>query len=126
MSRSLHRRSRAWALHFFCCISVLTMNAKAASPRPLESGKIQALDPAFEKLVASDAKLEVIGEGFAWCEGPVWVRDEGFLLFSDIPHNRIMRWDAKSGCTEFLKPAGYTGNDPRGGESGSNGLTVDR
>jgi len=51
---------------------------------------------------------------------------ETFLIFSDIPNNAIMRWDAKSGSKLFLKPAGYTGNDPRGGESGSNGLTLDR
>ena len=73
-----------------------------------------------------DAKMEVIGEGYAWCEGPVWVRDGNFLLFSDIPNNAIMRWDAKSGSKLFLKPSGYTGKDPRGGESGSNGLVVDR
>jgi gluconolactonase len=78
--------------------------------------------------------MEVICQGFAWCEGPVWVRTDsppqhrggGFLLFSDIPHNAIMRWDEKSGCSQYLKPAGYTGTSPRGGESGSNGLTLDR
>ncbi len=70
--------------------------------------------------------MEVICEGFVWCEGPVWVPDGGFLLFSDIPRNSIMRWDEKSGCSLYLKPAGYTGDSPRGGESGSNGLTLDR
>jgi gluconolactonase len=88
--------------------------------------------------------MEVIGEGFAWCEGPVWVsaspsppprggirrggstQRDGFLLFSDIPNNAIMRWDEKSGVKLYLKPAGYTGDLPRGGESGSNGLTLDR
>ncbi len=70
--------------------------------------------------------MEVIGEGFAWCEGPAWVREAQFLLFSDIPKNAIMRWDAQSGAKLFLKPAGYTGKNPRGGESGSNGLAVDR
>ena len=60
-------------------------------------GSIERLDPALDKLVPPDAKMEVIGEGFAWCEGPVWIRDGGFLLFSDIPNNAIMRWDAKSG-----------------------------
>ncbi len=60
-----------------------------------------------------DAKMEVIGEGFAWCEGPAWVRDGEFLLFSDIPNNAIIRWDAKNGCKRFIKPAGYTGSDPR-------------
>ena len=119
--------------------SLLYMNIDrilAADP-PRTIGSIERLDPALDKLVPANAKLEVIGEGFAWCEGPVWVRTNtppfrggdgggGFLLFSDIPNNAIMRWDEKSGVKLYLKPAGYTGDSPRGGESGSNGLTLDR
>lgn len=100
--------------------------ACAADPLPRTIGSIERLDPSLDKLVPPDAKMEVIGEGFAWCESPCWIRDGRFLLFSDIPHNAIMRWDAKSGIKLFLKPSGYTGKDPRGGESGSNGLVVDR
>ena len=93
---------------------------------PQTVGKIERLDPALDKLIPADAKMEVIGEGFAWCESPVWVPKEKFLLFSDIPNNRIMRWDAKSGSQLFLKPSGYTAKDARGGESGSNGLVLDK
>jgi gluconolactonase len=89
-------------------------------------GTIERLDPALDKLVPRDAEMEVIGEGYAWCEGPAWIKKGDFLLFSDIPNNRLVRWDARSGATQYLKPAGYTGNDPRGGESGSNGLTTDK
>src|SRR4051812_15087255 len=104
----------------FFCASILS----AATPRTI--GQIKRIDPALDSLLSSDEKLEVIGEGFLWCEGPVWIRDGGFLLFSDIPRNAIVRWDSKDGCRTFIKPSGYTGNDPRGGESGSNALTVDR
>jgi gluconolactonase len=93
------------------------------SPKP---GKIERLDPAVNKLLPTDAKLEAIGEGYVWCEGPAWVRDGNFLLWSDIPNNAIMRWDATGGSRLYLKPAGYTGDTKRGGESGSNGLVVDR
>src|SRR5689334_8485965 len=89
-------------------------------------GHIERLDPALDKLLPADAKMEVIGSGYIWCEGPAWVRDGGFLLFSDIPNNAVMSWDAKSGSKIFLKPAGYTGGEKRGGESGSNGLVLDR
>jgi gluconolactonase len=89
-------------------------------------GRIERFDTALDELVSPNAKMEVLCEGFAWCEGPVWVRDGGFLLFSDIPNNAIMRWDENSGCALYLKPAGYTGHSPRGGESGSNGLALDR
>src|SRR6476469_4353687 len=93
---------------------------------PLTPGKIERLDPAVDKLLPADAKLEVIGEGYIWCEGPAWVRDGGFLLFSDIANNAVMGWDAKTGSRLLLKPAGYTGMGKRGGESGSNGLVIDR
>jgi gluconolactonase len=96
----------------------------AAEPRNI--GKIEQLDPALDAVLSADEKPEVIGEGFAWCEGPVWIRDGGFLLFSDIPHNAIVRWDAKDGCKTFITPSGYTGSESRGGETGSNALTVDR
>ena len=110
---------------FGICASLNDMAyAETAAPRTV--GKVERLDPALDKLIPADAKLEVIGEGYAWCEGPVWVRDGGFLLFSDIPNNAIMRWDAKSGSKLYLKPAGYTAKDARDGESGSNGLTLDQ
>jgi gluconolactonase len=70
--------------------------------------------------------MEVLCDGFEWCEGPAWVADGEFLLFSDIPRNAIMRWKEGAGCSLYLKPAGYTGDSPRGGESGSNGLELDR
>ncbi|MEX0612926.1 MAG: SMP-30/gluconolactonase/LRE family protein [Pirellulales bacterium] len=100
--------------------------AEAESDSRRTIGTIQRLDPALDRLVPKDAQMEVVGEGYVWCEGPVWVRDGGFLLFSDIPNNAIMRWDKTSGTTLYLKPAGYTGETPRGGESGSNGLMLDR
>lgn len=89
-------------------------------------GEIERLDPAFDALVPADAKMEIIAEGLDWCEGPLWVSaDGGFLIFADIPPNVIYRWDAKSGQSVYLQPAGYTGSAPRGGESGTNGSTLD-
>ena len=88
-------------------------------------GSIQRLDPRFDKLIPRDAVLEKLAEGFEWAEGPVWIRDGGYLLFSDIPNNSVMKWKEGHGVSLFLRPAGYTGKDPRGGESGSNGLLLD-
>jgi gluconolactonase len=111
---------------FVVCVTFISNTTIRADDKPKAVGSVERLDPALDKLVPPDAKMEVVGEGYAWCEGPVWVRDDQFLLFSDIPNNAIMRWDAKSGSKLFLKPAGYTGTDPRAGESGSNGLVLDR
>src|SRR5439155_19997459 len=86
-------------------------------------GKIERLDPRFDKLIPKDAAMEKLADGFLWTEGPVWVKDR--LLFSDIPNNVVNAWvPGKDGVKAFLKPAGYTCDKPRlppeGGEPGSN------
>jgi gluconolactonase len=79
-------------------------------------GSIERLDPRLAALIPADARIEVLASGFEWAEGPVWVRDEGgYLLFSDIPKNQILRWSEEEGIEVYLEPAGYTG---RGGYSG--------
>lgn len=89
-------------------------------------GTIERLDPRFDKLVPKDARIEKLAEGFKWAEGPVWIKEGNYLLFSDIPPNTIHKWSEKGGLQrDFIKPAGYTGTKERGGEPGSNGLTVD-
>ncbi len=88
-------------------------------------GTIERLDPRFDELIPRDAALEKLAEGFEWSEGPVWVRDGGYLLFSDIPRNSVMKWKEGEGVSLFLKPSGYTGKAPRGGETGCNGLLLD-
>jgi gluconolactonase len=88
-------------------------------------GKIIYEDPALEKMLPKDAKVEVLASGFDWAEGPVWVKDQNFLLFSDVPQNVIYRWDEKDGLKEFLRPSGYTGLGYYSDEPGSNGLTID-
>ena len=47
-------------------------------------GKIDRLDPAFDKLIAPDAYLENLADGWDWAEGPIWIKDGGYLLNSDI------------------------------------------
>lgn len=84
------------------------------------------LDPRFDKLVPLNVKIEKIAGGHKWVEGPVWNRERGYLLFSDIPNNAIYQWQAYRGESLFLKPSGYTGKRPfAGAEPGSNGLTYD-
>ena len=95
------------------------------SPKTL--GKIERLDPAFEDLIGRDAKLEVLATGHDWTEGPVWVpRDGGFLLFSDIPRNRVYKWQQGKGESVFMEPSGGTDKDAALlKEPGSNGLLLD-
>jgi gluconolactonase len=88
-------------------------------------GKVIYEDPAFEKLLPKDAKIEVLASGFEWSEGPVWVKDSSFLLFSDVPKNRVYKWSEKNGLSVFLEPSGYTGLGVYSDEPGSNGLIID-
>jgi len=90
-------------------------------------GEIDRADPRFDELIAPDAKIEKLVSGFQWAEGPVWMkRDGGFLVFSDVPSNVVHRYNpGESKVTDFLRPSGYSGEKKRGGEPGSNGLTVD-
>lgn len=85
-------------------------------------------DPALHALVRPDAPLERIAAGLAFAEGPVWVGDG--LLISDLPNNRIARWqETVRGVelTTFLYPSGADLDDPRPlPQPGSNGLTLDR
>ncbi|HEY9233102.1 MAG TPA: SMP-30/gluconolactonase/LRE family protein, partial [Blastocatellia bacterium] len=53
-------------------------------------GNIERRDARLDKLVPKDAKLEKLGDGYTWTEGPVWNRKENYLLFSDIPANAII------------------------------------
>src|SRR5262249_28096117 len=82
-------------------------------------------DARFDQLIPKDAVLEKLGEGYDWSEGPAWDKKGGYLLFSDIPPNSVMKWKEGEGVTLFLKPSGYTGTKPRGGEPGSNVLHFD-
>ena len=100
-------------------------SATAADPPFPPMGSVERLDPRIDKLIPLAANLERLGEGYDWSEGPVWIKKGGYLLFSDVPMNTVFRWDAKDGVKPFLKPSGYTGPTPRGGEPGSNGLTLD-
>lgn len=88
-------------------------------------GTFERLDPALDNIIAPGAEAEVIAEGFDWSEGPVWIEDQNMLLFSDVPTNTIYKWTEEKGKEVYLNPSGYTGNEKRGGEMGSNGLLLD-
>jgi gluconolactonase len=89
-------------------------------------GSIERLDPALDKLLPADAKLETLADGFDWVEGPVWVKKGGYLLFSDVPQNVVYKWAEGQGVSVFMKPSGDHGNHTTLKEPGSNGLGLDR
>jgi gluconolactonase len=87
-------------------------------------GKIQREDPAIDELIPRDAVIEVLADGFDWSEGPVWIKKEGFLLFTDIPKNSVFKWNEQEGLSLYLRPAGFALGNKEGGDFGSNGLFI--
>jgi len=75
--------------------------------------RIEVLDRRFV-YKQGNAAIERIATGFRWAEGPVWVRDGGYLIFSDIPNNRLMRWLEEDGhLSVFRSPSNYTNGNTR-------------
>ena len=66
-------------------------------------GKITRIDPGFDRIAPPDAKIERVAGNFQWSEGPVWHPD-GYLLFSDLMENAIMKWTPDGGVVPFRKP----------------------
>jgi gluconolactonase len=88
-------------------------------------GSIERYDSAINLILSPAAKAEIIGDGFEWSEGPLWIEKSNMLLFSDIPRNTIYKWTEAKGIEVYLVPSGYTDAAKRGGETGSNGLILD-
>jgi len=72
--------------------------------------RVRVLDPAFARYKLPLAKVERLGTGFRWCEGPVWFGDFRFLLWSDIPNDRILRWDEESGAISVFRKPSHNAN----------------
>ncbi len=79
-------------------------------PDPL----VRSLDGSFDRYRLALAKVEKLATGFRWAEGPVWFGDGRYLLWSDIPNNRIMRWEEETGAVSvFRKPSNFSNGNTR-------------
>ncbi len=75
---------------------------------------VVTLDPSFDRYRLPLAKVERIAAGCRWAEGPVWLGDTRSLVWSDIPNNRMLRWDEETGTTSvFRKPSNYANGHTR-------------
>ncbi len=75
----------------------------------------EVLDPRFTKLAMPNVHMETLHTGMRWAEGPAWFAAGRYLLWSDIPNDRVMRWDATDGSVSVFAE----------GEGHHNGHTVD-
>jgi len=75
---------------------------------------IEVLDASFEKYRIFSAAVERLATGFRWAEGPAWFGDGRYLLWSDIPNDRIMKWEEETGAVSvFRKPSNFANGHTR-------------
>lgn len=102
-----------------------SMTADAAARAFPRIGQIRRLSPELNSIIAPDAVIEQLADGITWAEGPVWIADGRYLLFSDVPGNVMYRWSETDGKTVFLQPSGYAGPPTKTfREPGTNGMTL--
>ncbi len=94
-------------------------------------GHVSKAAPELDQVIWEDAKIEKLGGGFGFVEGPVWIHAgwiySACLLFSDIPNNVIRKWTPGGKFTVFREHSGFSGSGaPAGALIGSNGLTLDK
>jgi gluconolactonase len=112
---------------------VLLAFAACASPKIQEKtdakfqtiGSIDRLDSAINSLLPADAKIEILASGFEWAEGPLWLKEDDALLFTDVPTNKVWKWTERDSITLYLEPSGYLGDRTGKREPGANGLALD-
>ncbi len=75
---------------------------------------VEIVDPRFASYRLGNAAIERLWTGARWAEGPVWFGDGRYLLFSDIPNNRMMRWTEETGeVSVFRQPSNYSNGNTR-------------
>lgn len=107
-----------------CIVFLVVLLAACTSRESKTVGSIERIDSGLDNLISASATIEIIGEGYEWSEGPVWVEKENMLLFSDVPKNIIYKWTAEKGVELYLTTSGFTGTETTSREPGSNGLII--
>jgi gluconolactonase len=79
----------------------------------MDNPHYQIRDPRFRDLLVSSAALEELYTGCRWAEGPVWFNDGGYLLFSDIPNERVLRWIEGAGISVYRAPSQFINGNTR-------------
>jgi gluconolactonase len=84
------------------------------NPVPYPDAAVEVIDPRFAKYRVINGAVERLYTGARWAEGPVWFGDGRYLLFSDIPNNRMLRWSEETGeVTVFRSPSNYSNGNCR-------------
>jgi gluconolactonase len=80
---------------------------------PANDGLYEHFDPRFRSLAIGIAHLDKLADGCIWAEGPVWFADGGYLLWSDIPNNRMLRWTPETGVSIYRAESNNSNGNTR-------------
>ncbi|MGB0526027.1 MAG: SMP-30/gluconolactonase/LRE family protein [Flammeovirgaceae bacterium] len=110
----------------FLIMALLSCQPQSAEDTPVVSaiGRVIKLDDQLDAIIDS-ASFELLGTGYTWAEGPVWIESEQALLFSDVPNNTIFKWTEGNKVKPFLTPSGSTDFVEKASKEGANGLILD-
>lgn len=109
------------ALGVVCTVAIIS----SASGQSAAVASIRRLDPALDQIIPPTARIEKVHGDFRFTEGPLWIRSGGYLLFSDLMANAVMKWTPDGAVSVFRKPV-FSSPFPDGALIGTNGLTLDR
>jgi gluconolactonase len=98
--------------------------APKASSEIYSRFSIEILDDTAKGIIDPNAEIEVLASGFEWTEGPLYIENGDYLLFSDIPNNKVYKLDAQNDTITYLSASGFSGENFTGAEPGSNGLLL--
>src|SRR5271157_3372121 len=91
-----------------------TPRAETSDPIRYPDQRLKVLDPRFQPLILGNAAVERIATGCRFNEGPVWFGDLRCLIWSDIPNDRMMKWEEETGAISvFRKPSHYANGNTR-------------
>ena len=88
------------------CVTVFLFNCKGknaanGTQNTVSKTRVEIIDPEALKILDSTAIVEVIAQGFKWTEGPLYITDGDYFIFSDIPENKIWKWKDGAGGNEL-------------------------
>lgn len=109
---------------FYLVIAGLIFLSGCFIQKKEKMGSAEIYSDSLKETLNGNFSIEVLGEGYDWSEGPLWIPSENMLLFSDVPRNTVYKWTIAGGVVPYLNPSGYTGTKDRPGEIGSNGLAL--
>lgn len=87
--------------------------------------KIEVYDSTALSFIDPNANFEILAKGFYWSEGPLWIEELQAVIFSDVPANKIYKWNEKDSLSVYLESAGHSGKENKDSGNGPNGLILD-